>query len=236
MEEKIGTGAFLGQTFKVLGDARNDALAYILVIGGLSAVGVILGWAEPATGSIGFSRGFVIDQNDTLASGLFELFAAIIGIVAGYMLLKRYLAGQGRQRTEANRFWPYLGTAILSGLGIGLGIILLIVPGIFLMVRWSASSGFVVGRGEGVIDSLKASWEATKGHGWGIFLAALVLFIGGVVIAGIIGNVLVLINVTLGGVVSSFIEAAFGAVLMALGIGIYTLVADDARQTAEVFE
>ena len=232
----IGTGDFLGQTFKIFGDARNDALTYILVIGGLSALGVILGWTETTATSLGWSAGFSIDQTDTLASGLFEIVAAIIGIVAGYMLLRRYLAAQGRQRVDDNRFWPYLGTAILSGIAIGLGILFLVVPGLFLMVRWAASSGFVIGRGEGVTDSLKASWHATKGHGWGIFLAALVLFIGGVAIAGIVGGGLAAINATLGGVLSAFIEAAFGAMLMAFGIGVYTLVADDARQTAEVFE
>ena len=236
MAGDIGTGGFLGQAFKVFGDARNEALTYILVIGGLSALGVILGLSDPAAGTLGLRRGFFVDRTDTLGSGLFQIVASVIGIIAGYMLLRRYLAAQGRQRVDDNRFWPYLGTAIVSGIAIGLGMILLIVPGLFLMVRWAASSGFVIGRGEGVTDSLKASWHATKGHGWGIFLAALVLFIGGVAIAGIVGGGLAAINATLGGVLSAFIEAAFGAVLMAFGIGVYTLVADDARQTAEVFE
>ena len=233
---EIGTGDFLSQTFKVLGDARSDVLLYILVIGGLTALGVILGWTTTTTGTLGFGAGFMVDETSTLMSSLFDLVALVVGIVAAYMLLKRYLQAEGRQRTDANRFWPYLFTAILSGLAIGFGILLLIVPGLFLMVRWAASSGFVIGRGEGVFDSLKASWHATTGHGWGIFLAALVLFIGGIVVTGIVGGGLGALNATLGGVIGAFFEAGFGALMMAFGIGVYTLVADDARQTAEVFE
>jgi len=136
---------------------------------------------------------------------------------------------------QENRFWLYLGMTILSTIGLIIGFILLIIPGIILAVRWSAASGFLVSGREGVIDSLKASWEATRGNGLTIFLAGLVLFIVLVLIIGIITGVISFVNVTLGGIVGSLLEAFTNAIMPAFGVAIYCLVQNDGEQLEEVF-
>jgi hypothetical protein len=63
-------------------------------------------------------------------------------------------------------FWRYVGTMILYGLIILGGFILLIVPGIIWAVQFSLSYYFVVDRGLGPIQALKASSRTTNGVKW----------------------------------------------------------------------
>ena len=80
------------------------------------------------------------------------------------------------------RFLPILAVLLLTILGVGLGYVLLVVPGIILALGLSFSQFFVVDQKLGPIDAMKASWKATSGHKGKIFLfglVALLLFIGG---------------------------------------------------------
>lgn len=87
---------------------------------------------------------------------------------------------------------PLLGLAIVMGLGLFIGFILLIVPAIFLAVMWSVAAPVLVAERRDIIESLRRSADLTKGHRWNVFglLAIYVLltwllaaFIGGVALA-----------------------------------------------------
>jgi hypothetical protein len=54
------------------------------------------------------------------------------------------------------------GAAFLSGLGIVIGLIALVVPGVYLSGRWLSASAFVVAEGKGSTDALNSSWEASR--------------------------------------------------------------------------
>jgi uncharacterized membrane protein len=66
-------------------------------------------------------------------------------------------------------------SSILYGLIVGVGFILLVVPGIYLALRLQFYSFYVVDKNAGITDSLKMSWEATKGNTLNIFLFVLIL-------------------------------------------------------------
>ena len=172
---------------------------------------------------------------DGPAKSLFNLATSVVGIVAGSWLLAQLLAARGRWQAGPSRFWPYVGMTILSALGTVLGLVLLIVPGIILLIRWSAASGYVIGERRGVTESLGKSWEATKGHSWPILGAAVVLFLGVVVAGGIVGGIFGLLGDMAVNIVSSLVEAVASAVLMTFGIAVYTLVSDDSGQLADTF-
>ncbi len=55
------------------------------------------------------------------------------------------------------------------------GFILFIVPGIILSIKLQYSQYLIVDKGFGVVDSLKGSWEMTKGVKWNLFLLGLLL-------------------------------------------------------------
>ena len=232
MKREASVGGILGETMSLLRDAARDFALYTLVVGGLAAFGTIAGLSDTA-GELDF--GFRIDSSDKPASALFELVSLIVGIFGTYLLLGRFLAVRGRLGEGGGRFWPYLGMAILSALGMIVGLLLLVVPGIVLLVRWSAASGFVIGAGQGVTESLSSSWAATEGHGWAIFFAAVVLFVGLAVASAVIGAVLAVAGASVADMASAFVEAASGGVFAAFGIAIYGCVHDDAREVSEVF-
>jgi hypothetical protein len=55
---------------------------------------------------------------------------------------------------------------IVSGIGIFLGSIALVVPGILLAVRWAVVAQAAALEGEGWTDALRSSRRLTTGHGW----------------------------------------------------------------------
>lgn len=85
------------------------------------------------------------------------------------------------------RFLSLLGVMILQTLGVGLGMILLIVPGLILMVMWYVAVPATVVEQIGPVSSLGRSRQLTKGFRWKLFglllLALLLSAIGGGAIA-----------------------------------------------------
>ena len=71
------------------------------------------------------------------------------------------------------RFPAMFATFFLMGLGVALGYVFLIVPGIILGLGLSLSQYFVVDKNMGPIDALGASWKATDGHKAKLFLLGL---------------------------------------------------------------
>jgi hypothetical protein len=59
--------------------------------------------------------------------------------------------------------------AILAGLGIVLGLILLIVPGLVLMTWWAVIIPVVVLENRSAGEAFTRSRELVRGHGWGVF-------------------------------------------------------------------
>lgn len=233
---KADTAGILGETFELLGDNARAALLFIAVVGGLSAVGALLGLVDEGGNLTGFDFGFMIDETDTLASALFKVLSAIVGVIASYLFARELLAERGRLGAGGTRIWAYIGMSIVSAIGIVLGLILLIVPGVIVMVRWSAATGYLIGERSGVIESLSESWDATRGHGWSIFLAGLVLFVGFLVVAGIGGALAATVGgETLIAVLSALAEGVGSAVSLTFGIAIYLLVSDGTGEIEEVF-
>ncbi len=164
------TGIFAELT-AVLADARRDLALYTLVIGGLSAAGVLAGLTETTTGTINY--GFSVDASDTTASALFDLVALVVSVVGTYLLLTRYLAvARAAARARQPLLALYRHGSCSRHSHWCSASMLLLVPGFIMLVRWSAASGFVIGAGEGVTASLGASWNATRGHSWTIFVRA----------------------------------------------------------------
>ncbi len=56
----------------------------------------------------------------------------------------------------------YLGMAILTTFGIALGLILVIVPGIYWATCWLIAPQLVAAEGQGVRDAMSESWRLTR--------------------------------------------------------------------------
>jgi hypothetical protein len=102
--------------------------------------------------------------------------------------------GAGRQPSAgralaaaARRLTPVAGAVTLAALGAALGLILLIVPGVYLWVRWYLSAQAVVAEQLGPRRGLERSADLVRGQWWRVFGIALVIsFLSGM-LAAILG-------------------------------------------------
>lgn len=73
---------------------------------------------------------------------------------------------------------PLIGLSLVVGLGVVVGFVLLIVPGIYLMTIWAVAAPSYVIERRGVFAAIGRSRELVKGHGWqvlGVIAVVLVL-------------------------------------------------------------
>ncbi len=235
MAKQLDVGGILSETVAIVQDNLRNVLIFTGAIGGLSAIGALIGPAPMGSDSI-----FSLEDAEMLSAhtpamvGL-QLLTLVATIVGLYWLTKNYLISRNRLATDANRFWHYIGMSIIAAIGMMIGFVLLIVPGIILLVRWSAAVGYVVSGKEGVIDSLKASWEVTRGNGLTIFLAGLVMFVVLIVVLGVIAAILVAANLRLGMVIGGFLDAFSNTISPAFAIAVYCMLQNDGEQLEEVF-
>ena len=66
---------------------------------------------------------------------------------------------------------------LIAGIGIVVGFILIIVPGLILITIWSVAAPVVVLEHPGVFAALRRSRELVRGSGWQVFGVILVLYI-----------------------------------------------------------
>ena len=117
------------------------------------------------------------------ASGLVSLVSTVVlqGALtrAAMDSLTGRRAGIGAATADGVRFLlPLFLIGVLSGIGVLLGLLLLVVPGIFVAVRWAVAAPIAVVEREGPTAALGRSAELTEGHRWaifGLFLLFLVL-------------------------------------------------------------
>lgn len=122
------------------------------------------------------------------------------------------------------RVQPYLGTlivaGILAGLGIALGFVLLIVPGLVLLTWWCLIAPVIVLEGKRVGESFTRSRELVRGHGWTVFgiviLAVLASAIASGLIQGIFSFLGPFLRYWIGGAIANAIVDPFLAIALTL--------------------
>lgn len=170
----------------------------ILVSTALQALDTAIGWAPtkdfftkqfgatPTTTSYQFNAGnnnqlsFPSSVISNIINVFFMLGATRVGlrIVDGKPFDVGMLFSGGRFLFKG--FIAYIIYMVM----IVIGLVLLIVPGIIVLLRFGMYQNAIVDRNMGIIESLGCSWNLTKGNGLNLFL--IVLFSIGIVIAGCI--------------------------------------------------
>ena len=127
------------------------------------------------------------------------------------------------------RVQPYLGTlilaGILAGLGIAVGLVLLIVPGLILLTWWCLIVPVIVLEGKRVGESFGRSRELVRGHGWTVFgvvvITAILTAIASGIIQGIFSFLGSFLRYWIGGAIASAVVGPFFAI--ALTVMFFTL-------------
>ena len=163
--------------------------------------------------------------------GLLALLGVVAGVV-GSLWLQGVVVGavadiQDERRDESlgslfAMVGPVLGRLLLAGLlaaaGIGLGFLLLVVPGLVLLTLWSLLIPVIVLERRGVLESFGRSRRLVRGHAWRVFVIVVLLAILQAVVSGILRSLL-------DGVAGSYAGYALGDLLANALVGPLSAIA-----------
>lgn len=112
-----------------------------------------------------------------LAVSLISLIISSLFMLGYYKNIFQTIDGEEPQFSaygqESRKVFTYLIANIIYACIVILGIVLLIIPGIYLAVRLQFYTALIVEENAGIIDSLKRSWTLTEGLTWPLFLILL---------------------------------------------------------------
>ncbi len=173
------------------------------------------------------------------AAGSTDLLVSVLNIAAGFYMTKALIESSGLvDSTIAGGFWTYLGIGILTGIAIAFGLLLLIVPGLVLAVRWAPVYGYALAEGESVTEAMGKAWTATGDHFVPILLTLLMPFALSAVAIGAY-----FFGADESGLVSLPFSLAANVMLYSativstvIGLACYALLRERAGMLADVFE
>ncbi len=167
--------------------------------------------------------------------------AMIVDFVLAYLLTIGLLkkGGLAPGGLKGN-FGGYFFVSFISGIAVVFGLVLLIIPGFILLVRWLPAFGLVVADGEPSTEALSKSWEATSGKFWPLFVAVLAP------IALVAVPLMMLFYYEFSAdlletpatylVITTILSGLGSLAITAIGIASYSLLHDGAASLNEVFE
>jgi hypothetical protein len=164
-----------------------------------------------------------------LAGWVGALLAAIVGIIAAYLLQAALVKAvqdvrDGRadlslsETVQAAR--PYILTvavaSILAAIGIGIGLILFIIPGLFLLTIWCLIVPVIVIENVDIGGSFGRSRELVRGYGWHVFGTIVLVFLVLIVVGLLIGIALAALPDAVRGLISGVVSGTLIAPFLAL--------------------
>jgi hypothetical protein len=116
--------------------------------------------------------------------------------------------------------WSVAAASILAGFAITIGLILIIVPGLWLITIWAVIIPVIVIERSGALASFGRSRQLVRGHGWHVFGTLVLVFIILIVVDLVLGIIFVALPIVLrsglGTVISGTLVAPFLAVIVTL--------------------
>lgn len=167
---RIGVGDVVNETFSVYGQnfgaLIGSALAVFILVGLAAGIlqgigGVILGLAAAAIRLAGQAlfTGFVVELVKDVRDGRRDQTVGDLFSAASPFIL------------------PLIGFGILFGIGVAIGLVLIVVPGLILLTFWSVGAPAIVVEKVGPIDAFSRSWRLVRGNAWSVFGALLLIWL-----------------------------------------------------------
>ena len=180
-------GRVIDLAFATIRNNPGVTLGLALVVGAIP--GLLVTYA---------SSQFPADAMSAASAAFWAVFAvSIIGGMVVSALTQAFLTratvaqSEGRMASLAESaraglvvIIPLIGLAVLTSVGITLGLVLLIVPGVMLMVAWSVATPVLVEEQQGIIESIQRSNDLTRGSRSKIFILMIVVGILAAVATG----------------------------------------------------
>ncbi len=212
MNRKLDVGGTLSQAFSTYGAQAGVLLPVAFCLFLLVAV---VNWL--VSGSlILFPLGVAAS---VVAGTLYQ--GMVVGLVSDVQDGRRDSSVEDLVRATGPVILPLIGAGILAGLGIGIGFLLLFVPGLILLTIWAVIAPVIVVERTGVIEAFGRSRELVRGNGWQVFGVIFVVFVITAIVAVILGVIAAAISDTaamriLFNVLASTVTAPIGALVAAV--------------------
>jgi hypothetical protein len=171
-----------------------------------------------------------------VALSLLAVGAQTVAVASRY-LGRTISVGQAYSAIGADTLWVLFLSAIAAGIVIGIGLILLVIPGIYLAVRLAFVSQAVVLERSGVSQAFRRSWSLVEGSWWRVFGIAIVTFVIVAIVGSIIQQIIgaLLGSGTSGVVLRTLISGAVQLVLRPYAFTVLILLYFDLRLRKEDF-
>lgn len=193
------------------GDDTGLAIAGTLfVLGVLNSVaaGAAATWSGARTGVPGGTGTTVLPMPFGLppvVAGLVSLLAGIATVVVTIAALRVFVAGSSARVTREvfrrNILWAWLNVVVggvLFGIAVGIGFLLLVVPGVFLLVSLVFWTVAVAVEDENFVEGFRTSWGLVRGHRWSLLGLGFVVLLASLVVSGIFGGIGVFVRGVVG--------------------------------------
>jgi hypothetical protein len=112
--------------------------------------------------------------------------------------------------------WSVMGASILAAIAIGIGLILIIVPGLILITIWAVIVPVIVIEQSGALASFGRSRELVRGRGWHVFGTLVIVYVILLVVNIVLGLIFSALPHVLGSGLSSVISGTLISPFIAL--------------------
>jgi hypothetical protein len=183
----VRVGRVVSETFSIygrhLGALIGAAFVLFVVVGILTAI-----LAGPARDELSWGELLLVLLAIVIRAAAAALFTGFVVKLVQDSRDGRRDFGVGELLSSAAPAIPALIVmSILFGLGVGIGLILLVIPGLFLLTIWALTAPAIVVEGAGPLESFGRSRELVRGQGWSVFWTIVVVWLLTAVITGVLG-------------------------------------------------
>jgi hypothetical protein len=127
----------------------------------------------------------------TVAATLYQ--GMVVGLVRDVQDGRRESSARELLEVATPVLLPLIGAGLLSGLGIGIGLFALIVPGLILLTIWAVIAPVIVVERSGALAAFGRSRALVRGNGWPVFWVVLAAFLissaGALIFGGIAAGI-----------------------------------------------
>ncbi len=141
--------------------------AQVVIFAVMAAFSAFTNIAEGQNGWLEFLAGFVS-------------YAVYLLLEMGFILICLKIIDSAKPEfgdliARLDVLWSYIGASLVLGVAVAAGLVLLIIPGIYVAVRLQFYGFLIVDQRVGPIESLQKSWEITDGRVWSLLWLDLIL-------------------------------------------------------------